>query len=353
MNLFKWSLVILCSLAVSQLRAQELHIYNWDDYIDSSSLQQFEQETGIKVVYHAYFSNEEMAANLANGTYDLVFPSARPFAQQGISASLYQPLNRKLLSNYGNLNASIMNTLDDIDPNNQYLIPFMWGTSGFAYNQQKVEAILGKGVQLNSWAMIFDPAISSKLAECGIAMSDEAVENVAAIWAYKGAPGYAQSTLNLAINTMRSVRTNIRYYDNDKASKDLAAGKLCVAQGYSGDMLMAQKNAKKSGITLKYVIPAEGAVIWTDVIAIPAQAKNVAAAHQFIDFILRPEVAARISNYVMSANANSQATDLLANGIRDNNAIYPQEQQKHLLLSIKGLNEQQINNINRTWNRAK
>ena len=361
LGLLKACSIAALSLVVSgQALAQEkLHIYNWSDYIAEDTISNFEKATGIKVTYDVYDSNEVLEAKLLAGRsgYDLVFPTALPFADRLIRANLYAPLDKSKLSHYGNLDPIINKSLADIDAGNQYAVPYMWGTTGIAYNKDKVEAILGKDMPKDTWALVFDPAIVSKLAGCGVALQDDALEVFTAVRAYLGkdTKDYSKEAIQEAADAISAVRLNIRYFHNSQTINDIANGDICVAHGYSGDMLQAQARAKEAnnGVQVEYVIPREGAVLWTDVMVIPADAKNIESAHKFINYLLQPEVIATVSNYVAYANANKQATPLVDADVRNNPGIYPPETTLEKLLTLKTPSDREARVITRAWTRTK
>ena len=346
--------------ATSAVSAEEsLHIYNWSDYIAEDTIANFQAATGIQVTYDVYDSNEVLEAKLLAGRsgYDLVFPTARPFADRAIQAKLYQPIDKAALTNYGNLDSVIVKSLSDIDAGNQYLVPYMWGTTGIAYNEPKVKAILGDDMPLDTWALVFDPAIVSKLSSCGVALMDDATEVFAAANAYMGTPtdDYSKKAVDAAAATVTAVRSNIRYFHSSQTINDLANGDICVAHGYSGDMLQARDRAAEAdnGVVVQYVVPKEGAVVWTDVMAIPADAPNPAAANKFINYLLTPEVIAPITNYVAYANANKAATPLVDEEVRNNPGVYPSAATQEKLLVLKTPSDKEARNMTRTWTRVK
>lgn len=353
------SLLALAMFAGSTWAQEKLHIYNWSDYIAEDTISQFEKTTGIKVSYDVYDSNEVLEAKLLAGRsgYDLVFPTARPFADRLIKAKLYLPLDKSKLSNYGNLDKAINQSLTDIDPGNTYVVPYMWGTTGIAYNKEKVEKILGKDMPKDTWRLVFDPEIVSKLASCGVALQDDVIEVFTAAWTYKGLPvhDYGKASIQTALDTVSAVRPHIRYFHNSQTINDLANGDICVAHGYSGDMLQARDRAveAKNGVHVEYVIPREGAVVWTDVMAIPADAPNVEAAHTFINYILQPENVAPISNYVSYANANAKATPLVDEEIRNNPGIYPPAATMEKLVTMRTPTDREARDMTRAWTRVK
>lgn len=362
----KLGLLKACSLAAlsfvisgQALAKEKLHIYNWSDYIAEDTISNFEKATGIRVTYDVYDSNEVLEAKLLAGRsgYDLVFPTALPFADRLIKAKLYLPLDKSKLTNYDNLDPIINKSLANIDPGNQYAVPYMWGTTGIAYNKDKVEAILGKDMPKDTWSLLFDPQIVSKLASCGVALQDDALEVFAAVRAYSGkdTQSYSKEAIQEAAAVVTAIRPHIRYFHNSQTINDMANGDICVAHGYSGDMLQAKARAEeaKNGVHIEYVIPREGAVLWTDVMVIPADSANADAAHQFINYILKPEVVAPISNHVAYANANKKATPLVDAEVRDNPGIYPPESTLENLLTLKTPSDREAREITRAWMRTK
>lgn len=338
--------------------AAELHIYNWSDYIAEDTVAKFEAETGIKVSYDVYDSNEVLEAKLFAGRsgYDLIFPTARPFADRHIKAGIYQKLDKSKLTNLGNLEPGIVSSLGDIDAGNAHLVPYMWGTTGIGYNVAKVTAILGE-VPKDTWKLVFDPETVKKLSACGVSLMDDATEVFVAARAYKGldTADFSKEAVQVAADTVQAVRPNIKYFHSSQYINDLANGDICVAHGYSGDILQARDRAAsaENGVQVAYVVPSEGAVIWTDVMAIPADAKNVAEAHKFIDYMLRPEVVAAATNFVSYANANAKATALVDAAITADPGIYPSAATREKLLVLKTPEEKQSREMNRAWTRVK
>ena len=344
------------SLSVS---AKELHIYNWSDYIAEDTVTEFEAATGIKVTYDVYDSNEVLEAKMLAGRsgYDLIFPTARPFADRGIRADLYQTVDKAALTHYANLDKNILKSLSDIDPGNDYLVPYMWGTTGVAYNVEKVKAILGEDAELDSWSLLFDPETVEKLSACGVALMDDPTEVFVAARAYKGLPtdDFSKTAMEEAAAVVSAVRPHIRYFHSSQTINDMANGDICVAHGYSGDMLQASDRAAEAenGVEVQYVVPKEGAVVWTDVMVIPKDAPNAAEANQFINYLLNPEVIAPITNYVAYANANAAATPLVDEEVRSNPGVYPSAATMEKLLVLKTPSDKESRTMNRLWTRAK
>jgi putrescine transport system substrate-binding protein len=336
-----------------------LHVYNWSDYIAEEALTQFREETGIKVVYDVYDSNEVLEAKLLAGRsgYDLVFPTARPFAQRHIKAGIYRALDKSALKNYGNLDPVIMANLAAVDPANAHVVPYMWGTTSIGYNVDKVAAALGADAPVDTWALIFDPQNAEKLAGCGISLLDDPTEVISAALIYLGKDPNSTEADDLAAATelLRKVRPYIRYFHSSQYINDLANGDLCVAHGYSGDVLQARDRAEEAGnnVTVALTIPREGAIIAVDVMAIPADAPHPQHAHRFIDFLLRPEVIAKITDYVAFANPNPASFELLDPEVRNDPGIFPPPEVMERLVSAEELAPTAQRARTRAWTRIK
>ncbi len=345
--------------AATASTAAELHIYNWSDYIAEDTIANFEQATGIDVVYDVYDANEVMEAKLLAGRsgYDLIFPTARPFAERHIQAELYQPLDKSKLEGLDNLDPVIMKSLASIDPDNAHLIPYMWGSSGIGYNVEKVREVLGDDMPKDTWRLLFDPEIVAKLADCGVTLMDDPTEVLVAANIYRGAQpdDFSKKGIEAASETVAAVRPHVRYFHSSQYINDLANGDICVAHGYSGDVLQARDRAAEAGngVEIAYAVPSEGALVWTDVMAIPADAPNPGPAHQFINYLLKPEVIAPITDYVAYANANLAATELVDEEIRNDPGIYPPAETQAKLQVTPTPSEREIRTLNRSWTRVK
>ncbi len=306
-----------------------VHVYNWSDYVAEDTVAQFEKATGIRVVYDVYDSNEMLEAKLVTGGsgYDVVFPSARPFAQRQIAAGIYAPLDKSKLTHLSDIDPALLKALNDVDPGNAHSVPYMWGTTGLGINVAKVKEALGENAALDSWSLLFDPANAEKLAKCGISVLDDDQETFAAALMWRGVDPNSQDPAQ--IETVKSVyapiHSSIRYFNSSKYIDDLANGDLCLAMGYSGDVLQAQDRASEAGngVEIQYVIPKEGAVRWFDLMAIPKDAPHPDNALAFIDYLMKPEVIAAITGYVGYANPNMAATALLDPEIANDPGIYP------------------------------
>ena len=344
-------------IGVAQAEEKVLHVYNWSDYIAEDTIANFEKETGIKVVYDVFDSNETLEAKLLSGGsgYDIVVPSNQFLAKQ-IKAGVFQKLDKAKLPNWKNLNPDLMKALDNADPGNQYAFPYLWGTTGIGYNPAKVKAALGVDT-IDSWDVIFKPENMAKLKACGVSMLDAPDEIYAAALHYQGLPPNAKSAEDVkkAEELLMKVRPHITYFHSSKYISDLANGDICVALGWSGDIFQAQARAEeaKNNVPVSYAIPKEGAASFFDMMAIPADAKNVEAAHLFLNYILTPEVIAPISNYVAYPNGNAAATPLVDEAIRNNPGIYPTEEASKKLYTFSELSPSVQRAITRSWTKVK
>lgn len=344
LTLIGLSLLALLLVGCSPSKDQPVvHVYNWSDYIADSVLERFQSTTGIRVVYDVYDANEILEAKLLAGRsgYDVIFPTAIPFAQRHIQAGLYLPLDLQQLPNRTHLDPILLRRLNSVDPGNRHTLPYMWGTTGLGYNVDQVQAILGQDAELDTWALLFDPEIASQLAGCGIAVLDDEGEALAAALMYLGLDPntHDPAELQQAVDLFMGVRSYIRYFHSSRYIDDLANGDVCLAHGYSGDVLQARDRAEEAGrgVNVGYVIPREGAVLWFDLMAIPADAPNPQQAHAFINFLLEPEQIAAITNEVAYANPNLGATPFVDAAIRDDPGIYPDAELRERLVTLETL----------------
>lgn len=302
------------TLAVSVQAASTVHIYNWSDYIGETTLADFEKATGIKPVYDVFDSNETLEGKLLAGRtgYDVVVPSNHFLGKQ-IKAGAFQKLDKSQLSNYANLDPVLLKRLEKNDPGNQYAVPYLWGTNGIGYNVEKVKAALGVD-KIDSWAMLFEPENIKKLSSCGVSFLDSGDEMIPAMLNYLGLDPNSQNPEDYkkAEAQLLKIRPYVTYFNSSKYISDLANGEICVAAGFSGDIFQARERAEeaKKGIEIAYVIPKEGANLWFDMLAIPRDSSNVKEAHAFINYLLKPEVIAQVSDAVGYANPNPKAGEL-------------------------------------------
>ena len=338
---------------------KQLNVYNWSDYIAEDTVPTFEKETGIKVTYDVYDSNETLEAKLLSGRtgYDVVVPSAMPFMAREIKAKAFRPIDKSKLPNYGNLDPAILEKVAAADPGNQYGVPYLWGTTGLGYNVAKVKAALGADAKVDSLAVLFDPENAKKLAGCGISVLDTAQELFPAALAYLGADPLSRDPKDIerAAAAVAKIRPYIRKFHSSQYINDLANGDICLAFGYSGDVIQARSRAAdaKNGIEIGYAIPKEGAMLWVDMMAIPADAPHPENALAFINDILKPQTIAAISDTVGYPNPNKAATPLVKAEIRDDPEIYPPEAVRAKLFFDKPVDPSFERLRTRAWTRVK
>ena len=346
------------ALSTSVVRAEGVvNVYNWSDYIDDAILEAFTAETGIRVVYDVYDSNEILETKLlAGGTgYDIVVPTGT-FLQRQIAAGVYQPLDKSKLPNLANMWPDIMERLAVYDPGNLHSINYMWGTTGLGYNVAAVQERLGVDA-VTSWDVLFNPEIAAKFADCGIYVLDTAEEVLPAALNYLGLPPDSKDAADIekAKELMMSIRPFIQKFHSSEYINALANGDICLAHGWSGDILQARDRAVEAnaGVTVEYAIPKEGALMWFDNMAIPADAPNVENAHKFLDFIMRPDMAAKASNYIYYANGNLASKELLNEDVIGDPAIYPDDETVKKLYVTTPASPRDQRAITRAWTEIK
>ncbi|MCP1498545.1 putrescine transport system substrate-binding protein [Pseudomonas migulae] len=315
------------TFTVSAQAAGTVHIYNWSDYIGETTLADFQKETGIKPVYDVFDSNETLEGKLLAGRtgYDVVVPSNHFLGKQ-IKAGAFQKLDKSKLPNYSNLDPVLLKRLEQNDPGNLYAVPYLWGTNGIGYNVDKIKAVLGVD-KIDSWAAVFEPENIKKLQSCGVAFLDSADEMMPTVLNYMGLDANSTNPEDYkkAEAKLLAVRPYVTYFHSSKYIADLANGDICIAIGFSGDMFQARNRAAeaKKGVNIAYSIPKEGGALWFDMLAIPKDSANVKEAHAFINYLLKPEVIAQVSDYVGYANPNPGSDKLMEQSIRTDEAVYP------------------------------
>jgi putrescine transport system substrate-binding protein len=308
-----------------------LNVYNWSDYIAPTTIADFEAEFGIKVNYDLYDSTEVVEAKLLTGQtgYDVVLHGVR-YSSRLIPIGVYQPLDRSKLTLWENLDPWVLEQMSRYDPDNLYGIPYMWGSTGFAYNVDMIRERM-PNAPLDSGAMIFDPEIASRFADCGISFLDEPTDVIPMALLYLGHDPNSMEPEHIkeAENLLKSVRPYIRYFSSSRIISDMPNEELCIAMSWSGDYAQAMQRAIEVGadITLAYSTPKEGTMIWFDGLFIPADAPHPNNAHLFLNFLMRPEVIADITRTVHYANGNRASTPLLPVEITGNPAVYPPPEQ--------------------------
>jgi putrescine transport system substrate-binding protein len=353
------SLAFGLALATGAAAQQErvVNVYNWSDYVDPKMLDEFTRTTGIKVVYDTYDNNEIVETKLLAGKsgYDVVVPSG-PFLQRLITAKVFQKLDKSKLPNLANMWPEVMQRLAVFDPGNQYAVNYMWGTTGIGVNVEKVRQILGD-MPLNTWDLLMKPEISAKLKSCGIYVLDSPEDLFPGILAYLGLNPDSKRTddLTRAGDALFRIRGNVQKFHSSEYINALANGDICMAVGYSGDILQAKNRAEeaKNGVEIQYIIPREGALMWFDSFAIPADAKHAAEAHEFIDFMMRPQVAAANTDLVSYASGNLAAKQFIDPKIMNNPGIYPDEATFKRLFTNTAYDDRSQRTVTRLWTRVK
>lgn len=316
------------ALVAGMASADEVRVYNWSDYIDEALLAKFEEETGIKLIYDVFDSNEVLETKmLAGGSgYDVVVPTGT-FLQRQITAGAFQKLDLSKLPNHANLWDVVSKRTEQYDPDNAYSINYMWGTTGIGVNVGKVQEILGADAPIDSWSLVFDPANMEKLAECGVHFLDAPAEMIPAALKFLGEDPNSQDpeVIAKAESVYMPVRDHIQKFHSSEYINALANGDICVAVGWSGDILQARDRAAEAenGVEIAYHAPKEGAQMWFDQMAIPVDAPNPEAAHTFLNFIMDAQNMADASNYVYYANGNKASQEFLVEDVIGDTAIYP------------------------------
>lgn len=313
--------------AEAEAQERQLFIYNWSDYIGSTTIADFEKETGIKVTYDLFDSYETMDARVQAGAsgYDIIFPG-RQFVQHHVKQGLYLPLDKSKLKNLGNIDEKFWEVLQVADPGNKYAVPYMFWTNGFVYDENKIKAI-DPDAPVDSWAMFFKPEVLSQFTQCGTSVLDSPEDVIDLALNYLGLhPGKSDpEEVKKAADLTAQMRPNLASFDSIGTIGALADGSRCLAMTWSGDYAQAAARAAEAGVDvkLKYATPKEGVNMDYDTMAILKDAKNVEEAHMFIDYMMRPDVIAKVTNEIGYANANKAATPLVDEAIRNDPAMYP------------------------------
>jgi putrescine transport system substrate-binding protein len=335
-----------------------VNFYNWSNYMAPGVLEDFTRETGIKVVYDTFDANETLETRLLAGKsgYDLVVPTAY-FLQRQIKANVFQKLDKSKLPNLANAWPTVTARLSIYDPGTQYAANYMWGTTGIGYNVKLVDKILGAGAAIDSWDIVFKPENLSRFRDCGVHMLDSPDDIFPAALNYLGLDPNStkQADLERAADLVGKIRPFVRKFHSSEYLSALATGEICLVVGWSGDIMQARSRAAeaKNGIEVGYAIPKEGAQMFFDNLAIPADAKNVAEAYELINFLYRPEIAARNSNFLSYANGNLASQKLVDPKIFGDKNIYPDESTLAKLFVITARDPATQRIINRLWTKVK
>jgi len=352
----------LAPAAMAAPQQRVVNFYNWSDYIDPTVLDDFSKESGIKVRYDTFDSNDTLEAKLLAGKsgYDVVVPTAYFLARQ-ITAGVFQKLDKAKLPNLVNAWPEIVRRLAVYDPGNQYAVNYMWGTTGIGYNVNAVRKILGSdaaaAAAMGSWDAVFDPEKIAKFKDCGIHLLDSSDDIISAALHFlqldpnSSDPG----DLEKAAALLTKIRPYVRKFHSSEYLNALASGEICFVVGFSGDIKQAQKRAAeaKGAVAIGYSIPREGAQLWFDNLAIPKDAPDPAEAHALVDYLLKPEVAAKNTNYISYANGNLASQKFIDKAILDDRTIYPDDATMAKLYTITAHDQKTQRLINRLWTRIK
>jgi putrescine transport system substrate-binding protein len=338
-------------------QAKVLNLYIWSDYLAPNTLSDFEKQTGIKV-HAAYFdTNETLETKLLAGSsgFDVVVPTAS-YLERQIKAGAFLPLDKSKLPNLKNLDAKLMAKVALHDPDNAHAIIYLWGTNGIGYNEKMVKALM-PDAPLDSLSLVFDPAVASKVAKCGISVLDSPAEMIRMVMSYLGKDPNSQSADDLAAAeaVLAKIRPYIRNINSSEYIEALANGDLCIAVAYNGDVMQARDRAReaKNGIDIQYAVPKEGSILWFDMLAIPKDAPDPESAYAFMNYIMTPQVIADISNFKRYADANSAAQPLVQSAVKDDPGIYPTPEQMQRLKVQLADSPEQTRAITRVWQKFK
>ncbi|MEN0106745.1 MAG: polyamine ABC transporter substrate-binding protein [Pseudomonas sp.] len=340
--LFAGSSLLACATA----QADELVVYNWNDYIAPQVLADFEKETGIHIDYHTYSTAEDLEKALASGeSIDVAVPSHDTLPAL-IKAGRLQPLDISRLPNRTHLDKQLLSKLNAVDPQNRYAIPYLWGAVGLAINVTEAEKAFG-GPLPNSWSLLFDPAQSAKLATCGISVLDAPDEVMSVAMNYMGRSlAHSPSTqIKQGGSMLEAVRKNVRYVDSERYIDDLKTGKLCMSLAWVGDAL----GASAAGQNVHFVVPDEGSVLFIDNLVIPSSARRADLAHRFIDYLMQPKVAAQITTETLYPSGNADAREFLDPALRDQPGLYPDRATKRRLAALEALPEKTAAVKDQVW----
>lgn len=356
---FAFSLFLIAGAAAQQ---RKVNFYNWSNYMAPGVLEEFTKETGIAVIYDTFDANETLETRLLAGQsgYDLVVPTAY-FLERQIKAGIFQKLDKSKLPNLANAWPEVAKRLAIYDTGNQYAASYMWGTTGIGYNAKIARQVLGPDIDLDgamgTLDIVFNPEKIARFKDCGIHMLDSVDDVLPAALTYlKLDPNSTKpADLEKAVEVVGKVRSSIRKFHSSEYLNALATGEICFVFGWSGDIKQAQSRAEeaRNGIEIRYAIPREGAQMFFDNLAIPADAKNVAEAHELINYLYRPEVAAKNSDFLSYANGNLASQKLISKKVVEDKTIYPGETTMQQLFVITARDPSTQRVINRLWTRVK
>jgi putrescine transport system substrate-binding protein len=334
-----------------------LNLYIWSDYLAPNALSDFEKQTGIKVHVSYFDTNETLETRLLAGHsgFDIVVPTASYFERQ-IKAGVYLALDKSKLANLKNMDAQLMSRVALHDPDNAHGVIYTWGTNGIGYNEKMIKALL-PDAPLDSWRMVFDPAVAGTIAKCGISVLDSPAEMLRVVLSFLGRDPNSQKPEDLAAGeaALTKIRPYVRNINSSEYIEALANGDICLAVGYNGDVLQARDRAREAnkGIEIKYIVPKEGSILWFDMLAVPKDAPDVESAYAFLDYMMIPQVAADVSDFRRYATANAAAQPLVQPAVRDDPGIYPPKELRQKLAVQLADSPDQTRAITRVWQKFK
>jgi putrescine transport system substrate-binding protein len=335
-----------------------VNFYNWSDYIEPTVLDAFTRESGVKVRYDTFDANDTLETKLLAGRsgYDLVVPTAY-FLERQIKAGVFQKLDNAKLTNLSNVWPEIARRLAAYDPGNQYAVNYMWGTTGIGYNVKKMREVLGPDGRIDSWDIVFKPELLAKFKSCGVHMLDSSDDIMPAALHYASLDPNSTdpAALERGADLLTKIRPSVRKFHSSEYLNALAGGEICLVVGWSGDIKQAQKRAAEANkaVEIGYAIPQSGAQMWFDNFAIPKDAKNAAEAHELINYLLRPDVAAKNTNYLSYANGNLASQKLIDKAVLDDRTVYPDDATMAKLYTITAHDAKTQRLMNRLWIRIK
>ena len=344
--------------AAGTASAGEVRLYSWSDYFGAKSIETFSTETGSKVTYDVFDSNDLAETKLLAGKsgYDVVTPNLSPHFARQLKAGLWGKLDTSKLKNFGNADPAILAQLAKVDPGNVHGVPWMWGTTGIIFNAEKIKAIM-PDTPVDSWRMVFDPELASKFEKCGIAMLDDGEQVLGSALIYLGKSINTATTADLdqAVALVEKIRPHVRKFHTSEYITGLASGEFCLVLGFSGDAHVAALRSAEGTkpFKIEYRLPREGALVYIDVLAVPADAPDPGDALTFIDFLMRPEIAAAAANDTGFATTNAAALKLVAPEIRNDPNLYPSADTiaKLILPRVRTLEE--LRQWTDAWKKAK
>jgi putrescine transport system substrate-binding protein len=356
-------LAVLAAVMITPAHAQSskeriVNVYNWSDYIAPTVVEDFSKQTGIKIRYDTFDSNDTLETKLLAGKsgYDVVVPTAYFLGRQ-IKAGVFRKLDKAKLPNLANMWPEISQRLAAYDPGNQYAVNYMWGTTGIGYNARKARELLGENGKIDTWDILFKPENLVKFRDCGVHLLDSSDDILAAALYYLGLdPNSAnEADLQKAADLIMKIRPYVRKFHSSEYLNALASGEICLVVGFSGDIKQSQKRAAeaRNGVEIVYAIPKEGAQLWFDNLAMPRDARNVAEAEEFINYLQRLEVAATNTNFISYANGNLASQKFIDKALLDDKSVYPDEATMRRLYTISAHDPKTQRLMNRLWTRIK